>query len=108
MISADGLKEDATEGGSNRVDPAIEDRGVAGNDNGTDDARLPASPSQSEGEPESHCGTQVDANVDSQLTTVDDDDDGGDDGDDSQPSDHSVASGTERPALDFYSIFRSF
>ena len=67
---------------------------------------MPTSPSQSEGEPESHCGTQVDANVDSQLTTVDDDDDGDDD--DSQLSEHSVASGTERPALDYYSIFRSF
>eukprot|EP01043_Picozoa_sp_COSAG02_P004315 COSAG02_NODE_111_length_36009_cov_42.221248_12_plen_74_part_00 len=72
------------------------DRGAAGNDNGTDDARLPASPSQSEGEPESHCGTQIDANVDSQLTTVDDGDDGDDD--DSQLSEHSAASGIERPA----------
>ena len=75
------------------------ERGEAGpsaNTNG--DARLTTSPSTSEGEPEMHPGTQVDAYVDSQGTMVDDS---------SQASTDSNASVGARPALDFKTVFRS-
>ena len=72
------------------------DAGPSANTNG--DARLTTSPSTSEGEPEMHPGTQVDAYVDSQGTMVDDS---------SQASTDSDASVSARPALDFKTVFRS-
>ena len=48
-------------------------------------------------------GTQVDAEADSQITTIDDDDAS----QLSQLSDDGAASGVSKPALDFNTVFRS-
>ena len=55
--------------------------------------------SQSEDEPTTHCGTQISANADSQVTVIDDGED--------RSSDDDATSGRARPALDFHSVFRS-
>ena len=73
--------------------------GAAGDDNVGSDTRRSASSSQSEDEPETHHGTQIDANADSQITTID--------GDASQSSDDGAASGVSKPALDFNTVFGS-
>ena len=73
------------------------ERGEAGTDANTNgDARLITLPSMFEGEPETHLGTQVDANVDSQGTIVDDS---------SQASTDSNTSGGVRPALEILKQF---
>ena len=78
---------------------AAEECGAAGDDNAGGDTRRSASSSQSENEPETHHGTQIDAHADSQVTTID--------GEASQSSDDGAASGVSKPALDFNTVFRS-
>ena len=77
--------------------PATVERGDAGDDDAVGDTRRSASPSQSEDEPTTHPGTQVDANADSQVTTIDG----------SESSDDGDASEVVRPALDFNTVFSS-
>ena len=76
-----------------------EECGAAGDDNAGGDTRRSASSSQSENEPETHHGTQIDAHADSQVTKID--------GEASQSSDDGAASGVSKPALDFNTVFRS-
>ena len=76
----------------------IEECGEAGNGDVGSGVRQSTTPSQSEDGPDSHQGTQIDANVDSQVTTVDD----------SQSSGEDITSGVSKPALDFNTVFRSF
>ena len=91
--------EDAAAGRSDSGTPATEDRGVAGMAHMASGVRTSASSSQSEDEPTTHCGTQISANADSQVTVIDDGED--------RSSDDDAASGRARPALDYYSVFRS-
>ena len=69
---------------------AAEERGAAGDDNANGDTWRSASSSQLENEPGTHHGTQIDANADSQITTID--------GDASQSSDDGAASGVPESA----------
>ena len=77
--------------------PATVERGDAGDNDAVGDTRRSASPSQSEDEPTTHPGTQIDANADSQVTTIDE----------SGSSDDGDASEVVRPALDFNTVFSS-
>ena len=77
--------------------PATVERGDAGDNDAVGDTRRSASPSQSEDEPTTHPGTQVDANADSQVTTIDA----------SGSSDDGDASEVVRPSLDFNTVFSS-
>ena len=76
------------------------ERGGAGDDDDAgSDTRQSTSSSQFDDEPGTHHGTQIDANVDSQITTID--------GGTSQSSDEGDVSGVGRPALDFNTVFRT-
>ena len=91
--------KDAAAGRSDSGTPATEDRGAAGMAHVASGARRSASSSQLEDEPTTHCGTQLSAKADSQVTVIDDGED--------RSSDDDATSGRARPALDFYSVFRS-
>ena len=72
MVS-DSDSEGAAVGRPDSNTLATEERGEAGDDNVGSDTRRSALSSQSEDEPETHHGTQIDANADSQVTMIDGD-----------------------------------